>query len=180
MARTRPAPKALVFYGFTAPRQETALFQEVETRLTARHGEVLTRLQPFSFSDLTSYYETEMGPDLLKTFILFKEPISLEDTASLKTHSNGLEGDYKKQDHPSNRRINIDPGVLTLYNFCLLTAKGFSHRVYLRDGIYAEVTLRASEGRFRPLEWTYRDYKTPEALEFLEEGRRHLKARTDP
>jgi hypothetical protein len=40
----------------------------------------------------------------------------------------------------------------------LATGKGYSHRPYLRDGIYADLTLIFSDGTFRPLPWTYPDY----------------------
>jgi hypothetical protein len=42
----------------------------------------------------------------------------------------------------------------------LATTKDGSHRIPLRDGIYAEVTLVFERGDFRPLPWTYPDYRT--------------------
>ena len=40
-------------------------------------------------------------------------------------------------------------------------------RVPLRDGIYAEVTLVYERGEFRPLPWTYPDYRDPAQLAVL-------------
>jgi hypothetical protein len=40
----------------------------------------------------------------------------------------------------------------------LATGKQYSHRPYLRDGVYADVTLIFRDGSYNPLEWTYPDY----------------------
>ncbi len=174
MAIPGPGPKGLLFYGLTAPRHELSLIEEVSKKLQRHRGELLAELEPFSFSDLTDYYAKEMGADLIKKFLLFRRPIDLENTADLKKDSNEQERLYLSGTDKT-RRINIDPGVLTLFNFCLLTAKGFSHRIYLGEGIYIEVTLRAIKGKLRPLEWTYPDYKTKNSINFLEFGRQQLK-----
>jgi hypothetical protein len=174
MATPGPSPTGLLFYGLTAPRQELSLIEEVSKKIQSHRGELLAELEPFSFSDLTDYYAKEMGEDLVKKFLLFRRPINLENTASLKKDSNALEKLYLSKSGKS-RKINIDPGVLTLFNFCLLTAKGFSHRIYLGEGIYIEVTLRAIRGKLRFFEWTYPDYKTKNSINFLEFGRQRLK-----
>ncbi len=65
----------------------------------------------------------------------------------------------------THRRINLDPGYLTLSKLVLATTKNFQHRIYLRKGIYAEITLKFKRGRgFEPWEWTYPDYKSKEYL----------------
>ena len=53
------------------------------------------------------------------------------------------------------RRLNIDPGYIAQAHLILATGKGFSHRPYLRDGIYADLTLIFQDGTFRSLPWTY-------------------------
>src|SRR5262249_9136900 len=69
------------------------------------------------------------------------------------------------------RPLNLDPGYLVLGKFLLATTKDQSHRVYLRDGIFAEVTLRYHAGRFEPWPWTYADYRQPQVHEFLQQAR---------
>jgi hypothetical protein len=49
----------------------------------------------------------------------------------------------------------------------LATTKDYSHRIYLGQGIYAEVTLRYRRGAFHPWEWTYPDYGSPRYLEIF-------------
>jgi hypothetical protein len=41
----------------------------------------------------------------------------------------------------------------------LVTTKNYGHRIYLKDGIYAEVTLIYRNKNFEVLEWTYLDYR---------------------
>jgi hypothetical protein len=53
----------------------------------------------------------------------------------------------------------------------LATAKNYSHRSYIGKGYYAEVTLIYSGGDFRPLDWTYPDYRGETALTFFRELR---------
>ena len=70
---------------------------------------------------------------------------------------------YRKGEGPGVVLIpempGLHPGVLALGKFLLATTKDQAHRVYLRDGIFAEVTLRFQDGAFRPWPWTYADYR---------------------
>jgi hypothetical protein len=65
----------------------------------------------------------------------------------------------------------LDPGVLSLGKFLLATTKDQAHRIYLRDGIFAEVTLRFQDKAFEPWPWTYADYQEPAVRAFLQEAR---------
>ena len=76
----------------------------------------------------------------------------------------------------ARRRINIDPGYLLMERFVLATGKNFSHRIYIGDGIYADLTLMYQKGSFQTLPWTYPDYAAPEMHAFLMQVRRHYAA----
>jgi hypothetical protein len=65
------------------------------------------------------------------------------------------------------RRVNIDPGYLLPERFVLATAKNFSHRIYIGQGIYADLTLIYRHGEFHPLPWTYPDYADQPLRRFL-------------
>jgi hypothetical protein len=56
------------------------------------------------------------------------------------------------------RLLNLDPGYISLGKLVLATTKDYSHRLYLGQGIYGEVTLYYRHGAFHPWEWTYPDY----------------------
>ena len=73
------------------------------------------------------------------------------------------------------RRVNLDPGYVDQAKLVLATTKDRQHRLYLGRGIYGEVTLRFTGGRFEPWEWTYPDYRTPEYRVFFETVRRRYR-----
>ena len=126
---------------------------------------------PFSFTD---YYEKEMGPNLIRQWVAFHDLVESEQLADFK-HTTGLL--EKRFIGPSNkRRVNLDPGMLSLHNFVLASTKGFAHRIYMHGGIYADLALIFQSGKFQPLPWTYPDYQTPVCQEFLMRCRKELLA----
>ncbi len=116
---------------------------------------------PFGFTD---YYAREMGPGLRRIFISFETLVDPGRLAGIKLATNGLE---QRAAGGGHRRSNLDPGLLCLSRFVLATTKESSHRIPLASGIYAEVTLMFERGTFRPLEWTYPDYRSPPYISIL-------------
>jgi hypothetical protein len=117
---------------------------------------------PWSFS---AYYDREMGPGIVRLFWSFERLVDPADLASIKRATNAIEDAFRVG---GDRTLDLDPGLLSLSRFVLATTKDGSHRVPLRDGIYAEVTLVFESGEFRPLPWTYPDYRDPAQLAVLE------------
>ena len=89
--------------------------------------------------DSTDYYELEMGENLKRRFVSFRELASPDALAATKTLTNDLEKRITRDCGfaDTQRLVNLDPGYLTLSKFVLATTKDFAHRVYVRDGIYA-------------------------------------------
>jgi hypothetical protein len=112
---------------------------------------------PFRWTD---YYEEEMGAELTRCFLASQRLVERQCLVELKQLCNRIERELAKED--GSRRINLDPGLMTLENFVLATAKNRGHRIYLRDGIFAEVTLMYVQGRFEALPWTFPDYRSEE------------------
>lgn len=111
---------------------------------------------PFDFSD---YYEKEFGKNLKRKFVSFKKLILPDKLAGIKLLTNKTE---EKLSSKHCRRVNIDPGYLDCAKLVLATTKDFSHRIYLKSGIFAEVTLCYKDKAFKSWDWTYPDYRTPE------------------
>jgi hypothetical protein len=118
--------------------------------------------------DFTSYYETEMGAPLFRRLLTFEKLILQDQLAHVKLYTNKLEMQYMES---GKRQINADPGILSHERFVLATGKNFTHRIYLKNGIFADLTLIFTQGRFQELPWTYPDYKDKNILSFLEKVR---------
>jgi len=124
----------------------------------------------------TTYYREEMGDDLQRKFFSFRENVDRDRLPDLKLFTNKIEAKYgEKVDDFIFRKVNLDPGILTLSGLALASTKDYSHRIYLRDGIFAEITLLYEKGQFRALPWTYPDYIEPEIIEILTKARDTLK-----
>lgn len=133
--------------------------------LLGRKYGAVERLSPWYDFDFTTYYEPEMGAPLYRRFIVFKEPVAQEALAAIKLWTNEIENTFCN--HNGRRQVNLDPGYLTLERFVLATGKNFTHRVYLRDGIFADLTLVYTKGAFQVLPWTFPDYATETIRSFL-------------
>lgn len=107
--------------------------------------------------DQTDYYSTEMGAGLLRRFVTFEGLVDPACLAQVKTLTNALESEWSQA---GQRTINLDPGYLSAAKLVLATTKDYAHRIYLGQGIYAEVTLLYRHGAFEALPWTYPDYQS--------------------
>jgi hypothetical protein len=137
--------------------------------LRSAFGETDTISDRFTF-DLTDYYADEMGKSLFRHFITFERLIPIPVLPDVKLATNRLEEKYAREN--GGRRINIDPGYICLGHVILATTKGYTHRPYLRDGIYADLTLIYRKRSFQPLEWTYPDYRTEAVIALFNQSRK--------
>lgn len=162
----KPKP-AKLFMSLIA--SEERIIQSAMEDLTSLYGEIdfISEKLPFNFTD---YYQQEMGENLFRHFITFNKLIPMEKLPDIKNETNMLEAKYTYQN--GNRRLNIDPGYICLYHVILATTKGYSHRPYLRDGIYADLTLIFRNKSFHPLEWTYPDYRQESTIKLFNQLRR--------
>ena len=116
--------------------------------------------------DFTDYYSKEMGSGLKRCFLVSDSLVGCNLLADLKHLTNRVERELARDD--GCRRINLDPGLLSAGKFVLASTKNNAHRVYLRDGIFAEVTLYYRHRKFEPFEWTYPDYRTRHVGDLLD------------
>lgn len=138
------------------------------------YGEDIIVSRGFDVKEFTDYYAGEMGAEIRKYFYYAHSLQPLEGAEQWKTWTQSVEESYTEE-RTGQRRVNLDPGYLTQAKLVLFSMKGYAHRIYIRDGVYAEVTLQYRQGKFHPLPWTYRDYQAPEALSFWEDARETLR-----
>jgi hypothetical protein len=152
-----------------------SMFTGDETLLAVARGALANRFGAIDYQSEslpfhhTEFYAREFGPGLVRQIVAFAELIPPQRLAEVKRTTNELELTWAVD---GKRRVNLDPGYVSLGKLVLATTKDYSHRIYLGQGIYAEVTLKYEHGRFQPWEWTYPDYASAPYLEIFGEIRR--------
>ncbi len=169
MADPRPiTPLLLVIASFSRHPELIAWSAE---RLEDLFGPIGFVSLPYDFVQ-TRYYEATMGAGLKKYFFACQHLLDPDQLADVKLRTNALEAEAAaKWNSAEPRPLNLDPGLLSLGKFMLATTKDQAHRIYLRDGIFAEVTLHFYGGSYVVWPWTYADYQLPEVRSFLGSAR---------
>ena len=134
--------------GLTPPARLIEMVEEV-------WGPVDYQSQLYPF-DQTDYYLEEMGNDLQRQLISFTELRSPEELAAAKVKCNEMELALSSS---GKRTVNLDIGYLDHNKIVLASAKGAGQKIYLADGIYADLVARYAQGRYQPFEWTFPDFK---------------------
>jgi len=160
---TAPEPVTLIV-GMLCARPE--LFDAAEAEFVSLYGPVDLRSPIFEFN-YTDYYEREMGPGLKRKFISFANKIDPGDLAAIKVRANALEQEFAHRYPFVPRPINLDPGYVCGSKLVLASAKDRAQRIYLGQGVYAEITLLFRKHRFVPVETTYPDYRSDEYIDFF-------------
>jgi hypothetical protein len=111
---------------------------------------------PDHLFDITDYYEPEMGKGLKRRLISFSELVSPESIREAKLICNEIEEALK---HDRGRRVNLDIGYLDHNKVVLASVKAAGQKIYLGDGIYADLVARYARGRYQPFEWTFLDFE---------------------
>ena len=138
------------------------LMEEVKGKLKEKFGEVEGEIR-YGFS-FTRYYEEEMGKNLKKNILAFKQPIRKERLSEIKDYTDELEDEYRIK---GKRRVNIDPGYLTEEEFMLASHKKSPYKAGVGGNVYAHLTLKFENGKYVITPRTYPDFKIKKVQEFL-------------
>ncbi len=161
--------KALLFIGTLFSNED--FYFEALNLLRDSFGEIIMESPVFKW-DFSDYYTEELGGPIYRRFVFFRNLIQQDMLASIKLVTNDIEMNISSN---GKRNINLDPGYLTLSKIVLASTKDYSHRIYLRDGIYAEVTLIFRKGEFVPHLNTYNDYKDERYIKLFLSARNLLR-----
>lgn len=138
-------------------------------------GEVSMQSAPIAF-EAGGYYASTMGKNLEKTLVAFTSICDPAGLADWKHSSNRWEQQLASDfPAPDVRPLNLDPGYVTQAKLVLATTKDRDHRIYLRDGMFAEITLTYVGKRWNAHRWTYPSYRCDEVAGFAMECRRQLR-----
>jgi len=166
MSSLRPPAPAKLIVGMFSPHRSA--FDGVAEALTGVYG-TPDNISPWMPFDQTDYYTAEMGGPLFRRMMAFADLIDPGRLPSVKHFCHDLEQGTMTG---TGRRVNIDPGYMNRARFVLATGKDFTHRIYIGEGVYADLTLVVQAGALVPLPWTYPDYRQPAMIGFLQ-GVRH-------
>jgi len=170
----QPAPPSPVLLLLAAFSADDAALRWAHQRAVEAWGPLARASPVFRFQE-TRYYDATMGSDLHKVFWAFAEPIDPGCLAERKITTNAWEAEYAALGrHNVPRPLNLDPGYLTLGKLVLASTKDFAHRIYLGQGIFAEITLYYRRHRWQHHEWTFADYRRDDYQTFFSECREYL------
>jgi hypothetical protein len=171
MAQIKFPEKALIFAGVMVKNDSRI---ENYNGYFKEFGNIVNCLGPINFSEISDYYDREMGKDIQKYYLYTDKLIDPSELSYYKNLSNEIED---KLSVNGKRSINFDVGYIDYARFVLASTKNYFHRIYLKDGIYAEITLYFQDNKWQELFWTYRDYKRDDIQKLLIDGRNYLKNR---
>lgn len=143
------------------PRGDDAMFGKLKEMLSDSWGkpERESGLIPFIW---TNYYE-DIAPELDRCFFSYPGLFPLSKLPDWKLKTCEIERTTGK-----SRRVNLDPGALDGASLMLASTKGQAHRIYLRNGIFAEVTLCRRKGKWERFFYTFPDFKSGVYDDWLE------------
>jgi len=169
MAEAIPFTPVKLICGILAVRKR--VFLKSLEWLEERFGPIdhTSPIMEFKFTD---YYRKQMGKDLKRKFVSFREIVPPDKLSETKIATNALEKEMKKEFGSVTRVVNLDPGYLTPSALIMATAKDFSHRIPLQMGIYAHLEFLFGKNEVKTLPWTYPDFRTEEYQRFFLEVRK--------
>jgi len=178
-----PKPVKLII-GILAAN-ETALAAAVKA-ISKSFGviDLTSDVWPFTQTD---YYKDELGSNALRQFVTIEKLIDPGKLAQIKHDTNSLEQQLAEKlggVNPARREascglqlprpVNLDPGFIEPSKLILASTKNFSHRIYIGNKMFAEVTLMYEKGSWRNFDYTFPDYREPRYHGFLTKIRSRL------
>jgi len=114
-----------------------------------------------------------MGSPIFRRICSFSNLISPSYLADAKLITNSIENKYRLN---NKRNVNLDIGYMDYDKVVLASAKYGIHKVYISQGIYADMALHYEKGKFSSYPWAFRDFKLPLYYDFFLKIREIYKA----
>ncbi|MBO8131381.1 MAG: DUF4416 family protein [Candidatus Marinimicrobia bacterium] len=126
-------------------------------------GKVDLFSEEFDFR-VTDYYNREMGYGIKRKFFSFEKLFNPVDISTAKIFTNEVEKHYLAN---GKRKVNLDVGYMDYDKVVLASAKYCINKVYVGNGIYADLTLHYEKGNFTPYPWAFMDFKSLDYNKFF-------------
>ena len=147
--------------------QKEEYYQELQHHLETVGVEIEFESESLRF-DSTDYYEKEMGTELRRIFLSLKGIFPVEESVLFKLETTEWEHRWRES---GLRSLNLDPGYLDLHKLVLLSAKEGPQKIYLGQGVWADLCLLRRSGHFDTLPWTFPDLRDRRYHSFFEKVR---------
>lgn len=121
-------------------------------------------ISPESPFDVTDYYQKEMGVPLLRKLLSFSRLSQAAALPEIKQKSIEIE---ERLSSNQKRTVNIDSGYLDFDKVVLASTKKGPYKIYIRNNLWADMTLHYEKGTFLPFSWTFADFKDGRYNPFL-------------
>ncbi len=108
--------------------------------------------------DVTDYYQDQMGRELFRRLVSFEQLVSPDCLVPDKLLCNALENRFRTSQ--GRRLVNLDSGYLDHNKLVLASAKAAGQKIYVGQGIWADIQSRYRRGRYEPFEWTFPDFRS--------------------
>ncbi len=167
----QPSPVKLIV-GILAA--DVACLEAAHRDVVASFGksDLISPVYPF---DMTQYYQDQAGDNILRQFICIEKLINPGCLAQIKHTANRIEQQLAASLATRfPRPVNLDPGYLEPSKLVLASTKNFAHRIFIGDGMWAEVTLTYNKGQWQVYPYTFPDFKSGRYNAFLSEARLRL------
>jgi uncharacterized protein DUF4416 len=168
---SRPKEPDPVKLFLSAIYSDETKFETCLAKITEKFGSTDFSTRELDFTK-PHYYQEEMGKPIWRRFFAFKTLVDPGELADIKLFTNSLEDEVMVE---KMRKVNLDPGLVSLGTFVLATGKPGGVRPYLGKGIYIDLTLIYESSAFKPMTWTYPDFREPDMLDFLKRIRESYK-----
>ncbi|MDR0649156.1 MAG: DUF4416 family protein [Synergistaceae bacterium] len=151
--------------GLLYPKGEPEWRARARDGLVGAFGAVERESASFAFC-YTDYY-SDISPELLRCFFSFAG-LCHPRLVRWKRAAIALESESRAGRPGRARRINVDPGYLDGARLVLASTKDNAQRVYMADGIFAEVTLCRRKSGWESFSYTFPDFASGIYDAFLE------------
>jgi hypothetical protein len=165
-----PPTKSFLFLAVLRHSEQMPI-QRSEDLIIETWGKFSTVLK-LDYFPMKEYYAKEMGQPLAREIYVYEDLYDREILIQAKLKSMQIEQDFSFE---GRRTINIDPGLISLEQLTLISTKPFSHRIFLGNNLYGDLTYIYKQNNYQCLPWTYPDYKEQSVIEFFESIRKKLK-----
>jgi hypothetical protein len=104
----------------------------------------------------TGYYEREFGTPLYRLALSFEGLASAHELAYWKRTAVELEKEFV---HLESRVYNLDIGYMDTNKLVLGSLKQGNEKIYLGQGVYADMLLKYAKGVWTSFDWAFVDFR---------------------